>query len=158
MATNIASSVERPTQSPSLCSASEQIIFACTVGKKLLSICGSKELTPTVGYLQYRFGRSKNNLELEFPQEKTHPSQWFRFGSPFQGAKSSVSELQFRHSNYRYTVSAFTGAFSDAAFGIEVVAPDGKTTYLRCAPVPVANEKMHVLQWLNLPQVVGSTR
>jgi hypothetical protein len=128
------------------------------VGKKLLSVCGSKELNQTVGYLQYRFGRSTNNLELEFPQEKTHPSQWFRFASPFQGAKSSLNELQFQHSNYRYTVSAFTSAFSDAEFGVEVVAPDGKSTYLRCAPIPVANEQMHVLQWLNLPRAIGSAK
>lgn len=153
MASAPAVSVERHPQSPSLCTSTEQTVFACMVGKKLLSICGSKELTPTVGYLQYRFGRSIDNLELEFPQEKTHPTQWFRFASPFSGAKSSLNKLQFQHSNYRYTVSAFTSAFSDAGFGVEVVAPDGKSSYLQCATIPVVNEKMNILQRLNLPPI-----
>ena len=158
MATPHASSVERPPQSPSLCTSSEQVFFTCTVWKKLLSVCGSKELNKTVGYLQYRFGRNTSNLELEFPPEKTHPSQWFRFASPFQGAKSSLNELQFQHSNYQYTVSAFTSASSDSAFGVEVLAPDGNSTYLRCAPIPVANEQMHLLQRLNLPRAIGSAK
>ena len=152
-----ASSAAPPPQSPSLCTASEQVIFACSIGKKLLSVCGSKELTQTTGYLQYRFGRSANDLELEFPSDKAPPSQWFRFASPFQGAKSSLNELQFQQSDYRYTVSAFTSTFSDAAFGVKVVAPDGKLTHLHCAPIPVANERLHILHFLNLQPTLSST-
>jgi hypothetical protein len=127
------------------------------VGKRLLSVCGSKELSNTAGYIQYRFGRNPASIELEFPPTKTHPSGHFRYTFEGQGAKSALQELQFEQSGYRYTVSAFTSAFSDNDFGVEVMHPDGKKISLPCAALPVANEDMPALERLKLPSVIKAS-
>jgi hypothetical protein len=121
------------------------------VGKKLLSVCGSKELSSTAGYVQYRFGRNPASIELEFPPTKTHPSGHFHFTYEGQGAKSLLQELQFQQAGYRYTVHAFGGAFTDSSLGVDVIGPNGKRVSISCADLPVANADMHMLQWLNLP-------
>jgi hypothetical protein len=51
------------------CSDQEQIVFSCSLGKKIVSVYTSAELTPTSGYLQYRFG-AKNVLELILPASR----------------------------------------------------------------------------------------
>jgi len=39
------------------CNASENIIFSCDTGKKIMSICASKNIGAKTGYIQYRFGK-----------------------------------------------------------------------------------------------------
>lgn len=53
---------------PSHCSKDERIILSCEIAsnRKLLSLCGSSDLSAAKGYLQYRFGRP-GEVELEFP-------------------------------------------------------------------------------------------
>ena len=50
----------------SLCNAQEQVIFSCSLGKKMVSVCASNDFSASSGYLQYRFGQ-KDALELAFP-------------------------------------------------------------------------------------------
>jgi len=38
------------------CQADEQIIFSCSFGKKMVSVCASNDFSVNKGYLQYRFG------------------------------------------------------------------------------------------------------
>lgn len=53
------------------CREQEQTFFNCKLhGGKVVSVCGSKKLTTTSGYLQYRFG-AHGRLELEFPASTT---------------------------------------------------------------------------------------
>jgi hypothetical protein len=73
------------------------------------------------------------------------------------GAKSGLSELQFQRSGHRYTVSAYTSAFADSAFAVEVTKPDGSRSLLSCSPQPVAIERMHILQNLGLPLAVETS-
>ena len=42
---------------PSLCESAEKTLFSCHAGKKIISICASKDLAPARGYLQYRLDR-----------------------------------------------------------------------------------------------------
>ena len=46
-----------------LCQEYESTVFSCPAGKKTISVCASKTVTPESGYVQYRFG-SKENIEL----------------------------------------------------------------------------------------------
>ena len=48
------------------CSEQEQTVFSCSLGKKIVSVCAAKDISPTNGYVQYRFG-PKNAPELIFP-------------------------------------------------------------------------------------------
>lgn len=50
----------------SQCSDDEQVIFTCSIGKKIASVCASIDLDKTNGSLQYRFGK-KGNPELKIP-------------------------------------------------------------------------------------------
>lgn len=67
-------------QPGTLCQADEQVLFSCPVkkGKKIASLCGSKDLTDKTGYLQYRFGRA-GSIELEFPKERRDTQTMFRY-------------------------------------------------------------------------------
>jgi len=50
-----------PSTPPSnnLCLKAERVIFACNTGKKSISVCASMELSPTSGYMHYRYGSKK---------------------------------------------------------------------------------------------------
>jgi hypothetical protein len=54
------------------CTIDEAIIFNCITGKKIVSVCASKTISPTAGYLQYRFG-PKGSPDLVYPEDKVHP-------------------------------------------------------------------------------------
>lgn len=58
----------------SLCTAQEKIIFNCSTGSKLISVCASPDLAEKTGYLQYRFG-PQGKPELAIPDFKTTPKK-----------------------------------------------------------------------------------
>ena len=58
----------------SLCTGQESVIFNCSTGSKLLSLCASPDLNKKTGYLQYRFG-PKGAPELAIPDQKIHPAK-----------------------------------------------------------------------------------
>jgi hypothetical protein len=62
-----------------LCDSSEEIVLSCQIKKsdKILSICRSKPLTATTGYLQYRYGR-RGAIEMTYPVSKTETQGAFR--------------------------------------------------------------------------------
>jgi hypothetical protein len=39
---------------PSHCDLQEQVIFSCMIGKRMASLCASRDLTKNSGYVQYR--------------------------------------------------------------------------------------------------------
>lgn len=82
----------------SLCSAEEQVVWNCSTQKKTLSVCASKDLSATAGYMQYRIGQP-NKLEMVFPEDKKHPKGLFQYGSLPAGA-----ELSFQKGAYGYRI------------------------------------------------------
>jgi hypothetical protein len=89
------------------CLPSEKIIFNCEFlkSKKLASVCASKNLTKTEGYLQYRFGKP-GKLELVYPATRNRTQQQFYWNQlhPYQ---SFINELSFKSGNYLYTVAGY---------------------------------------------------
>lgn len=79
-------------------------MFSCRVKstKKVLSLCASKDLSPSSGYLQYRFGKS-GALELEFPSARDGSQSQFSYAryTRYQVSKASVN---FRKEGYLYSV------------------------------------------------------
>jgi hypothetical protein len=66
-------------KSKSLCQANEQTIWSCkTTKNKIASVCGSKDLTADVGYVQYRFG-VLGKVELEFPKNRQDSQKSFKY-------------------------------------------------------------------------------
>lgn len=53
----------------SLCKPEETVFFSCQLmNQKIISVCGSKDLSRNQGYMQYRFGKV-SKVELQIPKE-----------------------------------------------------------------------------------------
>jgi hypothetical protein len=85
----------------SLCTQDEKTIWSCeTVGRKTISICGSRELNKERGYVQYRFGRP-GHLELEYPRQRQQTQtafSYFRYTRPlvtFLGLRFKIDEYEY---------------------------------------------------------------
>ena len=92
------------SNSATLCESSEKSYFSCVAGSssKILSVCGSSNLSQPDAYLQYRFGSSKK-LDLEFPSARPGSIKRFRFYHYVRPQVSRVG-LSFRSGDYLYTV------------------------------------------------------
>lgn len=92
------------TSLKSLCQASEQVVWSCEMVKdrKLASVCGSKDLDETRGYVQYRFGRA-GQIELEFPRERTNTQSAFKY-SRYTRPLVTYLKLQFFNEGVSYTI------------------------------------------------------
>ena len=91
-------------QPNSLCARDEQIIFSCTLRRsaKIVSLCGSKELTKDIGYLQYRFGLP-TKIELEFPKGRTRTQEQFTYSHYFR-YQVDLTEINFSSEGYQYQI------------------------------------------------------
>jgi hypothetical protein len=54
--------------SASLCAGNETAVFSCALGKKTASLCASKDLNATKGYLYYAYGKP-GAVELSAPDK-----------------------------------------------------------------------------------------
>lgn len=61
---------------PTLCEPSEIVYFSCRTQAKILSLCASKDLSRSKGYLQFRQGQ-KGSVTQTFPATKQHPENLF---------------------------------------------------------------------------------
>jgi len=136
----------------SLCSSEEEIVFTCSIGKKTASVCSSRDLSRTSGYVQYRFGASARALDLIYPQEKVGPITRFSYG--YDGsAKSSLRNLHFFSSGYSYNIYVQSAAFDENGAGIIVRSLSGKATRLKCKEEmpPAEFDKIRKLGLRTLP-------
>ncbi len=88
-----------------LCHQNEQIIMNGRLKKnpaKILSLCASKNLSESKGYLQYRFG-NKNHIELSYPKNKAHPDSYFRY-SRYTRPRTTYLRLSFKKNNIQYAL------------------------------------------------------
>jgi hypothetical protein len=83
----------------SLCEKTENIVWSCEFKKKVYSICSSKVLTESNGYLQYRAGTAKN-IEFKYPELLQYPKDKFQYGLLAHGAM-----LIFKNGSYSYQIS-----------------------------------------------------
>lgn len=84
---------------PSLCTKDEVTEWSCTAGRKVYSLCASRDLGPTSGTLQYRAGKKGSKPELAFPDPATHPKGHFVLNIVSRGAT-----LSFSNKGYTYYV------------------------------------------------------
>jgi hypothetical protein len=84
---------------PSLCQQQENIVWSCLYGKKIYSVCASKDVNDTRGYVQYRAGTPKN-IEFKYPAALQPPENLFAFGLLPHGAS-----LEFANGRYTYLLS-----------------------------------------------------
>lgn len=104
--------------------ANEEIIFSFKTEKngKVLSVCISQE----PDYIVYRFG-SKDNVELEYPSNKTDSWNCFTYDYYLRGGGAAnegvdLNYLSFERENYIYRVYDEYYAASDSnSVGVKVI-------------------------------------
>lgn len=89
------------TAAQPLCQPKEVTWFSCETKKgKVISLCASRNLSNSVGYLQYRFG-TESTIELQYPEQRLHPRGRFFFSS-VSYSRGVTGHLTFANGPYRY--------------------------------------------------------
>lgn len=133
-----AAMVQGPARQASLCNREETSLFSCAVegSGKLLSICGSKRLDASRGYVQYRFGR-EGKVELEFPKERRETQSAFHY-TRYTRPLVTYLVLRFETNGYLYSVHQNYNAEEHPPINessVTVTQPGGKAARpieLRC--------------------------
>lgn len=99
-----------PPYDLSLCNADEAILFSCPIRgqNKTLSVCGSKKITESAGYIQYRFG-TKGKIDLRYPEAKRPPLGLFtkKYSASYgSGSNSTVldASVTFHTGQHTYVI------------------------------------------------------
>jgi hypothetical protein len=92
----------------SFCTPRETVVFTCYTGAKLVSVCASPNLSPTAGYVQYRFGKPGEPLEITLPEGEVHPRK-AAYGTNVGYSGGGASWLRFRKAPYAYVVYSGVG-------------------------------------------------
>jgi hypothetical protein len=103
------------------CKPGETIVFSCSTGSRVLSVCASPDISKNAGYLQYRYGL-KDNPEFVYPETPQHPAGLFTPGTqPLAGG--GMTFLQFKNGAYTYTVFSALGKFGKSCGTPQEQAP-----------------------------------
>jgi len=138
-------------QAQTLCVPEEMNILSCEVGKKILSVCGSKDLDSEKGWMQYRFG-TPEKLDMVYPEKNEHPKKSFKSNRLYSSAEQSlIQELQFKKSNTAYTV--YTQDIKGKREAGVTVTIKSKDTYLKCKSLKGTTDFNMKIDELNLDQI-----
>ncbi len=94
-----------PSQT-SFCSSSETVVFSCRTGAKMVSVCASSDVARNKGYVQYRFGKPGDPLELALPESQVTPAK-AAAGNTEAFSGGGGAWLRFAKGAFTYTV--YTG-------------------------------------------------
>ena len=102
----------------SLCKPNERVVFSCSTGEHIASVCASKVLSKTKGYLQYRNGR-RDAIDLAYPDISAKPADVFLSGAlMFSGGGGGW--LRFEQGPFAYTIFTAIGKWGAAGAPSEV--------------------------------------
>jgi len=120
------------------CSAQEQIVFSCSLGKKMVSVCASNDFSANSGYLQYRFGL-KGAPELVFPDlTEAAPAASYVQARTLMFAGGGGGYLRFINGQHHYIVYTAIGKRWGAKDGVAVEKNGQRIASLECRDVPVS--------------------
>jgi hypothetical protein len=120
----------------SFCTPGETLLFNCAIGDKRISVCASSTVSPSAGYVQYRFGKPGAPLELALPAGEVHPVK-AAYGA-FDGyAGGGATWMRFRQGTYGYVVYSGIGRWGPNGTPMEkqgvAVENNGKLiAHLKC--------------------------
>ncbi|HMV13389.1 MAG TPA: hypothetical protein PKD88_04445 [Nitrosomonas sp.] len=118
------------------CSHQEVIVFNCNIGKKVVSICASPNLSAKTGYLQYHFGPI-HSPELVFPSKKIAPHDQVTGGTlTFSGGGGAY--LRFIRNHHRYVVYTAIGRGWGEKAGVNVEKNGHRKANLICRNQPIS--------------------
>ncbi|MDO8990668.1 MAG: hypothetical protein Q7U91_13675 [Sideroxyarcus sp.] len=118
-------------RNPSLCRFNERTYFSCSVkGGKTVSVCGSRIINESRGYLQYRFGK-RGAIELALPETLEHPSKLFTQTNDKEMRIQSAT-LTIKKGLFAYTAYSTQGIGSDLPNGVFVTKNNKKVADMPC--------------------------
>lgn len=121
-----------------LCKQQEQVIFSCSLGKRSVSVCASKDFSASSGYLQYRFGQ-KNKIELNLPAlPRSAPAAQFVQARTLMFSGGGGGYLRFINGPYNYIVYTAIGKGWGPKDGVAVEKDEQLITYHECRDIPVS--------------------
>lgn len=112
------------------CSAEEETLFTCSTGRKLISVCASRDLSASSGFLQYRFGPPAAP-ELVYPPTNADWRAVTR-SSVLTYAGGGGAYLAFSRGPYRYVVYTAIGRGWGTKAGVVVEKGGKRVADLRC--------------------------
>ena len=119
------------------CRAHEDTIFSCALGTKRVAVCASHDLSPTRGYVQYRFG-PKNAPAFIIPASTEPSSRAALQARTLMFAGGGGGYIRFLNGRYHYIVYTAIGKGWGTKDGV-AVEKDGKLlTHFPCQDVPVS--------------------
>ncbi|WP_295969224.1 hypothetical protein [uncultured Xanthomonas sp.] len=118
---------ESEYQHSPLCDKEELTLWTCQTRKRVFSLCSSKVVNRTSGYLQYRASEG-GKLVLQYPAEKKPPTGLFTYRSFLNGNAS----IEFSNGGYRY--SLFDPLRSGSSILVSPPDTSGKDTEIACGP------------------------
>lgn len=131
------------------CTAEEKTVFSCNVGEKIVSVCASKDLSPTAGSIQYRFG-SEGHPEIRLPDPAAHPATAAKGGTLMYSGGGGAF-LRFSKGEYNYVV--YTGSGKGWKKDGVVVDKGGKLiANFRCKGAPVSELGPEFFQGSGMPE------
>lgn len=80
-----------------LCASDEITLWTCEGRKKIYSLCSSREVTATTGYIQYRAG-NRQKVPFQFPAQKRQPKGTFEYESSITGD----AMVTFKNGDFTY--------------------------------------------------------
>lgn len=125
------------TTAASLCAPSEDVVFSCPTGKKVVSVCASKNLSSTTGWAQYRFGVPGSAPEITLPVGQVHPTK-VSYGATESFSGGGGAWLRFKNGPTSYVVFTGIGKWGPkgqtlSKAGVVVEQNQKQTAFLSCS-------------------------
>jgi hypothetical protein len=122
---------------PTLCSTAEVNVFSCGAGKKIISVCASKEASADQGYIQYRFG-APQKVELTVPASKSVPPAKSAIAGNLSFSGGGGAYLRFPTGDYEYIVYTAIGKGWGEKDGVAIEQKGKRRAHVSCTDEPVS--------------------
>jgi hypothetical protein len=120
---------------PTLCVPAEVTVFSCSAGKKIISVCASKDADAGRGYLQYRFG-APAKPEATVPADKSIPPAKSAIAGNLMFSGGGGAYLRFPNGEYEYIVYTAIGKGWGAKDGVVIEQGGKRRGHVSCNDVP----------------------
>ena len=131
------------------CTIDERVIFSCSTGNKIVSVCAAKNIASNAGYLQYRYGKL-GHLDMQFPAEKlpANPSAILANTLTFAGGGGAY--LRFNKGDYSYVVYTAIGRGWGEKAGVVVEKNQQQLAKLICKTPAISELGIDLFQQAGL--------
>lgn len=136
-----------PARVENLCRPDEVVLFQCKLKTRLLSLCASKDISPTAGKLQYRFG-TPQKIELTYPKTPQSAAGNF-FISAVIYPGGDETHIRFNNKGFDYILfdksvrTESNGNNNPKLSSGAVIRRDGKISALNCLNNASMTVKVH---------------